>query len=73
MGSNFQHNILFAFFMSLLGCRTKILHVKCPDNLIMWNGGSRDIYIVMCQVHPVLVKRVQCTVRSSFLNSLVHL
>ena len=24
-------------------------------------------HIVTCQVHPVLVKRVQCTVRSSFL------
>ncbi len=25
-------------------------------------------YIVTCQVHPALVKRVQCTIRSSFFN-----
>ncbi len=29
--------------------------------------GPKYNYIVTCQVHPVLVKRVQCTVRS-FLN-----
>ncbi len=28
------------------------------------------IYIVTCQVHPVLVKRVQCTVCSSFFKFL---
>ncbi len=27
-------------------------------------------YIVTCQVHPALVKRAKCTVRSSFLNFL---
>ncbi len=28
------------------------------------------VYIVTCQVHPVLVKRVQCKVRSSFFKFL---
>ncbi len=28
--------------------------------------GETVLYIVTCQAHPALVKRVQCTVRSSF-------
>ncbi len=34
----------------------------------MKNSLQSCKYIVTCQVHPALVKRVQCTVHSSFLN-----
>ncbi len=55
----------FPFFVSFdfrctKGCIT--LHAIIMQRLCI----ILSVYIVTCQVHPVLVKRVQCTVHSSF-------
>ena len=54
--------IIFPFYQ-LTHTLILVLYVGSNTNLI---GYDLQYDIVTCQAHPALVKRVQCTVRSSF-------
>ncbi len=53
-------------FINVDSITKSLIKLVCGSSILSLFHWCVDIHIVTCQVHPALVKRVQCTVRSSF-------